>query len=123
MNLNLAVVPIDTLLEDDEQIRDEVTRSSYAYTYAYAHRQVLVWGPIVLQASATIHFPPCSVNCCRLSCDFPLVDVAGRLPGCLDAHLHIQFTSQLQGMSYQQGILGTEQACPSRGVEKKSLLL
>lgn len=45
----------------------------------------------------------------------PLVEVMGRIPGFLDAHLHIKFTSKLRGMSYQKGTLETEQACPTKG--------
>lgn len=45
----------------------------------------------------------------------PLVEIMGRIPRFLDAHLHIEPTLVLQGMYYQKGTLEVEQACPSKG--------
>lgn len=34
--------------------------------------------------------------------------------------LHTEFTSKMQGMSYQKGPLGTKQSCPGKGSAEKA---
>ncbi|KAI4541404.1 hypothetical protein MJG53_007391 [Ovis ammon polii x Ovis aries] len=43
------------------------------------------------------------------------VEIMGRIPRFLDAHLHIEPTLVVQGMYYQKGTLEMEQACPNKG--------